>query len=98
MTVTVNGSAVGGDAQGDTLTNFENLRGSFNSDFLTGDAGANRLEGQDGNDSLAGLGGNDILDGGFGTDTADYSEVLLAVTAILAAAVRRAAPTSAPTR
>ncbi len=98
VTVTVNGAASGGDAQGDTLANFENLRGSFNSDVLTGDVGANRLEGQDGNDNLAGLDGNDVLDGGFGSDTANYFLALNAVTAILASGTVSAAPRSAPTR
>src|SRR4051812_44808014 len=37
------GKGLGGDAQGDTLKNVENLIGSAFSDTLTGDAGDNRL-------------------------------------------------------
>jgi VCBS repeat-containing protein len=55
---------IGGHAQGDRLTNIENLIGSNYNDWLTGDSGANRLAG--------GLGA-DTLDGGDGIDTADYS-------------------------
>ena len=80
VTVTVNGSASGGDAAGDTLANLENLTGSAFNDSLTGDGNANTLSGGDGNDTLAGLGGADSLDGGNGTDTADYSASPSAVT------------------
>ena len=65
--VTVNlleGTATGGDAEGDSFTSIENLTGSGHDDSLTGDAGNNVLEG--------GAGG-DILDGGEGIDTASYA-------------------------
>ena len=65
--VTVNltdGTATGGDAQGDTFSSIENLSGSAHDDSLTGDADNNVLEGRDGADSL---------DGGDGTDTASYA-------------------------
>lgn len=65
ITVSVTtGAASGGDAQGDILTSFENLRGSAFADTLAGDAGGNTLEGG---------GGADALYGGAGTDTASYA-------------------------
>jgi Ca2+-binding RTX toxin-like protein len=76
------GTGSGGDAEGDTLTQIENLAGSAFDDILTGDEGANVLAGNAGNDTLSGGGGNDILvggagadhlDGGDGTDTASYA-------------------------
>ncbi len=59
----------GGDAQGDRLKNIENLRGSAQTDRLTGDGTANKLEGGAGADTLSGSGGNDVLEGGGGGDT-----------------------------
>ena len=53
------GSASGGDAAGDSLTEIENLVGSDHGDSLAGDSGANLLEGGLGNDSLGGGAGND---------------------------------------
>jgi Ca2+-binding RTX toxin-like protein len=70
----------GGDADGDVLSNIENLIGSDHNDTLTGDVGNNKLEGGNGNDtlnggdgadSLTGGNGNDSLDGGTGNDTLD---------------------------
>jgi Ca2+-binding RTX toxin-like protein len=61
--VTVNlgaGTASGGDAAGDTLSEIENLIGSAQADTLTGDGGDNVLEGG---------GGGDTLNGGLGNDT-----------------------------
>jgi Ca2+-binding RTX toxin-like protein len=74
--VTINleaGTASGGDAQGDTLLNIENITGSVHHDTLTGDSLANILNGGDGDDSLRGGAGADALDGGTGTDTASYT-------------------------
>ncbi|UUR07176.1 calcium-binding protein [Sphingomonas glaciei] len=53
-----------------TLTNIENLGGSFGADRLTGDGNANILAGAQGDDTLRGGGGNDILagDGTFNLD------------------------------
>ena len=65
--VTINlldGTATGGDAEGDTLTTIENLTGSAHDDTLTGDAGNNVLKGG---------AGADALDGGAGIDTASYA-------------------------
>jgi len=63
----------GGDAEGDVLTNVENIRGSAFDDVLIGDDGDNHLEGGAGDDLLIGGLGADILDGGDGFDTVDYS-------------------------
>ena len=63
------GQGFGGDADGDTLTNIENLSGSKYNDILTGDGEFNILAGRDGNDSLMGRGGADWLLGGEGNDT-----------------------------
>ena len=71
--VTVNlsdGTATGGDAEGDTFTSIENLTGSAFDDTLIGDAAENVLEGGD---------GADTLDGGAGADTASYAASDLAV-------------------
>jgi Ca2+-binding RTX toxin-like protein len=59
----------GGFAQGDRLTNIENVTGSTYNDTLIGNAVANILLGGLGNDTLTGDGGDDILDGGDGNDT-----------------------------
>ena len=66
MAVAVNlneGTAAGGDAEGDTLAGIENLIGGAGNDSLTGTSGANRLEGGDGGDTLVGGGGADTLRG-----------------------------------
>lgn len=52
------GTAAGGDAQGDTLTNIEGLVGSAFSDTLTGGANANYFRGGTG-DTISGMDGND---------------------------------------
>jgi Ca2+-binding RTX toxin-like protein len=68
-----NGAAVGvgGDAEGDTLSNIEGVRGSAFNDAIAGDAGNNTLIGLDGNDMLSGGAGDDLLIGGAGGDTFD---------------------------
>ena len=58
----------GGDAQGDTYTNVENITGSAYADTLTGDDNANSIQGRGGNDTIDGGAGNDVLSGGAGTD------------------------------
>ena len=47
------GMATGGDAEGDTLLNIENLTGSANDDLLEGDGGNNVLAGGGGNDTVS---------------------------------------------
>ena len=72
--VTVNltaNTASGGHAQGDTISNFENVTGSAHADSLTGDSTANTLKGLAGNDNLYGGAGDDILVGGDGADEMD---------------------------
>src|SRR5262245_49661905 len=69
--VTVNlgaGTASGGDAAGDTLSEIENLIGSAHADALTGDGDDNVLDGGAGNDTLDGGAGDDTMIGGAGND------------------------------
>ncbi|MCP5082968.1 MAG: hypothetical protein GY948_14870 [Alphaproteobacteria bacterium] len=68
------GTGQGGDAQGDTLVNVENVLGSKHDDVLTGDGEANKLYGNNGDDELNGAGGDDTLDGGKGADEMDGGE------------------------
>ena len=96
--VVLNGASFGfagqGDATGDSIKNFENIRGSnaaaqnpfefVPGDVLGGDAGFNYIEGLDGNNSLVGGGGDDTLDGGKGRDTAQYSTSVTGVSVNLA--------------
>jgi len=63
------GTASGGHADGDILTNIERLFGSSHNDSLTGDAGNNWLFGSAGGDTLTGGAGFDKLFGGTGADT-----------------------------
>ncbi len=65
------GEGSGGEAEGDRLSNIENLTGSAFADSLTGNDGANQLVGLAGNDTLFGGAGNDTLGGGAGADTLD---------------------------
>lgn len=67
-----NGTGSGGDAQGDTLTGIEDVRGSAFHDALIGNGAANKLYGGDGNDAIWGGGGADLIDGGAGENTAFY--------------------------
>jgi serralysin len=64
VTVTLTGAIVstgtGGDAQGDSIKNFENIIGSGFADTLTGDGLANVIDGGAGADNMAGGLGNDI--------------------------------------
>jgi len=62
------GTGLFGDAQGDTLTLIEDLRGSNFNDDLTGNGNANTIFGFDGSDALIGGGGNDTLSGGLLSD------------------------------
>lgn len=62
-------SATGGDATGDTVSNFENITGSAHDDTLTGDAGVNVIDGGAGDDLIDGGAGADTLLGGGGDDT-----------------------------
>ncbi len=64
----LNGSASGGDAQGDKLSFIENLAGSDFYDLLTGNNAGNVLFGNGGDDTLHGKDGDDRADGGTGND------------------------------
>ena len=64
-------TVAGGHAEGDTITGFENLRGSAHPDRLAGTGRANRLEGGAGNDRMWGGSGDDVLEGGAGSDRLD---------------------------
>ncbi|MEB3170876.1 MAG: M10 family metallopeptidase C-terminal domain-containing protein, partial [Synechococcaceae cyanobacterium] len=57
-----------GGAGIDTITEFENLRGSRFNDVLIGSAAANRIEGGEGNDFVWGSAGRDHQSGGAGAD------------------------------
>ncbi|MFE0755255.1 calcium-binding protein [Inquilinus sp. NPDC058860] len=65
------GSGSGGDAQGDQLSNIENLYGSSHDDQLTGNDIRNIIGGELGDDTLAGNGGDDSLSGEAGDDGLD---------------------------
>ncbi len=70
--VTVNlalGTGLGGDAEDDSLFEIENIRGSGQSDTITGDTANNVIEAGQGSDTVDGGGGNDTISGGGGTDT-----------------------------
>ena len=59
----------GGDAEGDTFSSIEYVRGSAFDDNITGSDFGNRLWGQDGSDVINGAEGDDLIFGGDGTDT-----------------------------
>ncbi|WP_427450801.1 calcium-binding protein [Litorimonas sp. WD9-15] len=63
------GTASGGNANGDTIINVENVIGSIYDDVITGDENDNVLDGFFGRDILNGGAGNDTLIGGFNGDT-----------------------------
>ncbi|MEM7268930.1 MAG: cadherin-like domain-containing protein, partial [Pseudomonadota bacterium] len=63
------GTGVGGEAEGDTLANIEEVIGSDFGDVLIGDAAANLLAGEGGVDTLQGGGDADSLYGGAGDDS-----------------------------
>ncbi|MGL4962657.1 MAG: M10 family metallopeptidase C-terminal domain-containing protein [Inquilinus sp.] len=67
------GLGAGGDAQGDTLFEMENISGGQASDGLVGNTVANTLQGWNGNDVLVGRGGTDTLTGGAGADRFNYT-------------------------
>jgi serralysin len=68
VTVDLRDRGFGGDAEGDTYLNIENVSGSSYADVLLGNATNNTLNGMNGSDYLFGDFGNDILNGGSGRD------------------------------
>ena len=69
------GLGKGGTAEGDKLSNIEDLYGSKFDDTLVGDKNDNRLDGGAGNDILKGGGGTDVLNGGAGDDRMEIDGV-----------------------
>jgi Ca2+-binding RTX toxin-like protein len=67
--LTNNLQVVGGPVLTFTVTNFDDVIGTNQSDVITGDGQANILSGNAGNDSINGGLGNDSLTGGLGSDT-----------------------------
>jgi Ca2+-binding RTX toxin-like protein len=67
--LTNNLQVVGGPVLTFTVTNFDDVIGTNQSDVITGDGQANILSGNAGNDLINGGLGNDSLTGGFGNDT-----------------------------
>lgn len=72
------GTASGGDAEGDILIGIENVIGSEHGDTLRGDGGVNRLEGRGGADffyveSDGSAANGDTFDGGEGFDTVNLA-------------------------
>lgn len=59
----------GGDADGDTVSGFENLIGSAHDDVLVGDSLTNEIVAGAGDDSVGFSAGNDSIYGGSGFDT-----------------------------
>ena len=77
------GTASGGDAQGDVITNIEKVYGSSHDDVIIGDGvdnyiigggGDDVLDGGAGDDTLVGGAGNDTMTGGAGDDTYNFYE------------------------
>ncbi len=72
-------------ANGDEISNFENITGTASNDTLTGDGSANVLTGGKGDDMLVGLAGADTLWGEAGNDTLSYASSDAAVSVDLLA-------------
>ncbi|MEO0807418.1 MAG: bluetail domain-containing putative surface protein [Cyanobacteria bacterium J06643_4] len=65
---------MGGDAEGDTVSEIERIFGSHHDDTIAGDDNNNTLFGYGGDDSLFGGLGNDTLRGGAGADLLDGND------------------------
>ena len=79
------GTGSGGDAQGDTLVNIQNVSGTQYADTLVGNSQANTLLGGDGDDVIYAEGAGDHLDGGNGVDWVVFYDSTAGVTVDLAA-------------
>lgn len=71
------GTAAGGDAAGDVLTNVEGVIGTSFNDSIVGNAAANRLEGGWGDDTISGGDGDDTIWGGFTIDTSGQADIVI---------------------
>ncbi len=78
-------TAQGGDAQGDIISNFENITGSSFGDQLVGNTGKNILSGGAGNDLFVGGLGADTMIGGADLDVVDYTSFAIGVSVNLTA-------------
>ena len=87
--MSADGGVDGGDAAGDTFTNFRYFVGSDYNDYIISSAsfasinpgaGNDTVVGSDGDDSYAGSLGADILIGGDGVDTVNYYDSMTGVT------------------
>lgn len=80
VSVSLDGSTVsGGDAEGDDISGFENLRGSTSDDNLYGDDSDNVIDGWGGADALYGRGGDDrlVMTGAGSVDGGDDYDILV---------------------
>ena len=68
--------ALGGDAEGDIISEFENVYGSNFDDVLIGNTDRNVLSGYSGNDVIEGGDGKDVFRGGAGEDTFVFKTAL----------------------
>ncbi|MDP4594525.1 MAG: hypothetical protein NWT00_08210, partial [Beijerinckiaceae bacterium] len=93
--VTINlitGTGIGGDADGDTIVNFEKVIATNRDDILISDNNSHVFVGGSGDDQFFGNGGNDWFEPGLGEDTVDggadvdmvsYSDLVWSVSASL---------------
>lgn len=77
------GTAKGGDAQGDQISAIENIEGSDQADILQGSSATGQLFGLDGSDIFLASAGATQFVGGEGIDTVDYSSSTAGVNARL---------------
>ncbi|BAZ32395.1 hypothetical protein NIES4074_49000 [Cylindrospermum sp. NIES-4074] len=63
-----------------TVVNFDDVKGTNQSDSIFGDSQNNQLFGNGGNDLFGGSSGNDTINGGVGTDAVDYSQLNTSIT------------------
>ncbi|GJM02808.1 MAG: hypothetical protein DHS20C08_13090 [Rhodomicrobium sp.] len=77
----------GGDAEGDSITSFENIEGSAFDDSLTGDDAYNIIDGGAGNDIIYATAGSDGIMGGRGSDTLAFTASTSGISADLATRV-----------
>ncbi|MEM6980147.1 MAG: hypothetical protein AAF539_10825, partial [Planctomycetota bacterium] len=69
-----NQTATGGDATGDQISGFEDVRGSRANDVITGSSGSNTIRSLSGDDVINAGDGNDWIQAGAGADVIDGGE------------------------